>query len=127
MTQLDDKLVPKTLELINKFGKNLTFVEVISGGVYDPATGGESDPVTVNHIRKAIPPSDFRQRFADDEIHVGILQTGVAASGLPFSLVLGMKVLFDDGEFNVIRFNPVYSGNDKALFMILLRGIDDEN
>lgn len=120
MTALDDKLVPKILSLIDKFGKTAVFTELTTN-TYDPATGTVST-VEVNHNRKMSPPSDYDLRYVDNDlIKMGDAQTMVAASGIPFTPVQAMKVAFDSNDWHIVTVSPVYTGNIIGAYKLQLR------
>lgn len=121
MTVLDDKLVPKTLSLIAKFGKIVTFVRE-GLEIYAPATGHTTQAGPTTFDRAVTPPSPYKTQFIDgDTIQVGDVKVLVAASGLPFTIVKGMKVKIDGVIWLVVQCIRIYSGTSIAAYEVQLR------
>lgn len=120
MTVLDDKLVPKALEIIDKFGLNAIFNEVCQTD-YVAATGAVTEINPKCHTRKITPPA-LMDRYADgDTVKVGDMKVSVAASGLPFTMEKGMRVEIDELEYTIISVISVYSGASVAIYDLQLR------
>lgn len=120
-TALDKKLVPKTLEIINKVGRNMdfTFPRVTS---YDPVTGEGSESICKTLTVKASPAIDFEQRYIDgDSVRRGDVRIFLAAKGLAFVPVIDMLVEFDTFKFKVIAILPLHSGEQVAAFELQCR------
>lgn len=127
-TVLDDILVPKAKDLIDRFGKVATF-KVQSSETYDTATGITGETETEVSV-KVTPPSPYNDRLVDNDlIRAGDMQiafaptaldetTGVAISFTPEN---GMKVVLDSATWKVERVNSVYSGDSIALYVLTLR------
>lgn len=121
MTDLDTRLIPKVLAIVNRLGKSVTF-ETVSGGSYDPltrvVTGGTMTPV----VKKVTPPYEFKNYLIDgDNIRVGDLQIDLPASGLTFTPERGWIVVIDTVRYTVIKVSPVYTGEQIALYNLQLR------
>lgn len=121
MTVLDDKLVPKTLEIIKKFGKKLTFT-TLSTQAYDPDTGDVTEGGSQTFEQLCSPPAAYERRFVDGEtVKDGDMRTLVPASGLPFTIKNGLKVEFDGTTWAIVSFSPLYSGDLRAAYRLQLR------
>ena len=120
-TALDTKLVPKVLTLLNKVGTDYTF-QVPATLVYDPTTqettkGSPSD-VTI----KGSPPLNFRSQMVDGSlVRRDDMQVFIAASGLTFTPVEGMRVANGSLQFNTVSANPIRSGDDVCAWELQLR------
>lgn len=119
MTVLDDKLVPKALELINKFGLSATYTT--ERRTYDPATR-KSVLVTVEYTVKVTPPFGYDERLivteiirADDSFIL------IAGSGLAFTPAMGDFILIKTVKWRVARSQPLYSGEQVAAYQLQLR------
>lgn len=120
-TALDDKLVPKTLAIINKVGRNMDFTLPLASS-YDPATGTGTESINTTYTVKASPPIDFEQRYIDgDSVRRGDVRIILAASGLPFTPVPDMKIKFDNIDFSTIAVLPIYSGELIAAYDLQAR------
>ncbi len=120
-TTLDDKLVPKTLAIINKFGRDMDFTLPLASS-YDPATGTGTESIVTTYIVKASPPIDFEQRYIDgDSVRRGDVRIILAAKGLPFIPVPDMKIKFDNIDFSTIAVLPIYSGELIAAYDLQAR------
>jgi len=120
-TALDDKLVPKTLDIINKVGRNMDFTLPLASS-YDPVTGTGSESIVTKYTVKASPPIDFEQRYIDgDSVRRGDVRIILAAKGLPFTPVPDMKITFDGINFSTIAVLPIYSGELVAAYDLQAR------
>ncbi len=120
MTVLDDKLVPKTLAIIDKFGRNATFTELTTN-TPDPTTGTVTQ-VEVEHVRKITPPSEYNDRYMSlDHIDIGDAKVLVAASAIPFTPIKAMKVVIDSNTWKIVRVSPISSGASIAAYELQLR------
>lgn len=120
-TALDTEMRQVAFDLIDEFGKTLTY-NMNLADTFDPATGGVTagSPASVN--RKSIPPYKYEDQYIDgDLIRVGDMQTGVAALGLTFTPEKQMVVNFDNLNWDVKAVNPIYSGTQIALYILQLR------
>ena len=109
-TALDNKLVPKTLAIINKVGRNMDFTLPLASS-YDPVTGTGAESINTTYTVKASPPIDFAQRYIDgDSVRRGDVRIILAAKGLPFIPIPDMKIDFDGHSFSTIAVLPIYSG-----------------
>lgn len=122
-TPLDDKLVPKALEIVNKFGINATFaVGLIEPDDYNPETGETTPDTPTNTIRKVTPPEKYDRYLIDgDLIKFGDCRVYLPASGLTFDPVNGMKVTIGTSLWKIVKVEYVYSGEEIALYELQLR------
>lgn len=126
MTELDDKLLPVALELINKFGKDMTYTVVTTEGTYDPATRSKTGEVsTIYPGVKSAPPFDYETKDIDGTlIKRGDLKTIVAAKDAVFTPAQNMFVEFDGIKFAATTIKPYYSGDLIAAWEIRLRNLN---
>lgn len=120
-TSLDDKLVPKALTLVNKFGKDVVFV-VLETEEYDPETGKVTEGGETSETQKVSPPAKYDRRYInDDTIQEGDTIIGLPAKNLTFTPKNGMVVKFDDTTWRIVSMNPLYTGELIALYELQLR------
>lgn len=128
MTALDDKLVPKAKELIDKFGKVVVF-KVRSSKSYDTATLVASKTETDVSV-KVTPPSPYNARLVDNDlIRDGDMQIAFSPTAIDettrvaitFTPEEGMIVVVDSANWKIVRINSIYSGESIALWVLTLR------
>ena len=121
-TRLDTKLVPKTKEIIDKFGKLVTLTRETN--TYNPATGDVSSTSTSVSIR-VTPPREFPARYIDGSlIQIGDVEIGVPASGLTITpSAVDFTATIDSVVWKCIRATKVYSGDDVVLWRLQLRRV----
>jgi len=120
MTDLDNALVPVSLDLINSFGKDGTFT-VKDSEAYDPSTGVVS-VTTSTVVIKMSPPTPYERRYINgDLVKAGDTEVLIAASGLTFTPDEGQKVEFDSETWNVVSVGRLYSGESIAVYRLQLR------
>ena len=121
MTVLDDKLVPKAKELLDKFGKSATF-SVSGFSQYDPNTGEVTVGTPTTYTVKVTPPSPFDKNYQPGgTTEASDLRVYLAASGLSFTPSNGQKVVFDSESYNVIAVETIFSGDSVALYGVRIR------
>lgn len=118
MTELDDILVPVAQQLLEQFGKQLTWC-VPGKTAYDPL---EQEVIENTSSRqeltiKSLPPSDYKKFFTEGTIESIDVMTGFAG-GTVLNPDLSWRVNIDGTEFRVNVINPLYSGELVALWMI---------
>lgn len=119
MTVLDDKLVPKALELINKFGLTATYTT--EDKTYDTATR-KSVLVTTDFTVKVTPPFGYDERLITTEIiRADDSFILIAGSGLQFTPKMGDFVTIKGVKWRVARSQPLYSGEQVAAYQLQLR------
>ena len=120
-TALDAKLVPLALALVTKYGLNAEF-ETMLVSQYDAESGGTIETGPATYTKKVSPPSPFEQRFIDGEaIRQDDLEIYLPGSGLKFTPVVDMTVRIGTVTYRVVMANPVYSGEQIAVFRLQLR------
>lgn len=120
-TDLDDEMIPEVYSIIQELGKTAVFHNYTEE-FYDPATGDRAQGNPTNYSLRVIPPYAYELKYINgDIIKVGDMQSGVAASGLEFTPRQGMKVTIDSTVWQIVRTNPIYSGERIALYMLQLR------
>jgi len=121
MTTLDTVLLPKIVDLIALYGKDATFtVHGISS--YDPDTGSVIESGTTNYTVKVTPPENYIASMIDgDTIMANDTHISVAASGLSFTPVTGMKVTFDSLVWKIVSVQTEYTGESIGLYTMQLR------
>ncbi len=122
-TALDDRMVPKALELINLYGQSAVFADPATK-TYDPTTGLTSEGSVTNRTHKVTPPEPYDKRWIDgDLIQQNDIRIYLPASGLAFTPFKGQKVtLLTTKVFRIVSVKPIYSGEDIAVFDLQLRG-----
>ncbi len=122
---LDIEMALVTLELLEEFGKTVQFT-IDSEGVYDQSESEFSEASPVYYAKKIVPPDKYDKEFVDgDLIRANDLQTGVAGDGLEFELTPGtltrIHVTIDTEVFKIVKVQPIYSGEQVAIYMLQLR------
>ena len=123
MTDLDTRLIPRVLELITKYGKDVTF-KTFPSATYTPTTGKTTPGAETDYSEKVTPPEPYEDKFIDGEIvQIGDCRVYLAASGLAFTPEKGMEVEFDaEGiTWRIVRIMPVYTGESIAMYGLQLR------
>ena len=117
-TELDLELVPETLALINEFGKLVTLS--FDDDTF-PAVGA---PSTVNSQQtlKVTPPDPSILKYVPNSTAVGA-STGVFVPvlGLTVPVKNGLKVTIDGVVWTTVDFNPIYTGDDIAMYGLGLK------
>lgn len=126
MTALDDKLVPKVLAIVAKYGKDVVFTTV-AAKEFSPTTRVGIETGKKQFTKKVTPPEYYSTRQLSDTVLVDDLRVFLPASGLEFTLAVAMMVEFDDMKFRVVRAGPVYSGTLIAVWELQLRRGDGRN
>lgn len=119
MTALDDRLGPKALALILKYGKTAT-VEVASQS-YALTTGGTTSTPTTYTV-KISPPESYEVTLDNaNTVQVGDMKCLIAALNLAFTPKIGMDIIFDTQRWKVISVEPIYSGDLVVVWVFQLR------
>lgn len=130
MTTLDDRLVPKVVSLIDKYGQNIA-VEIEQLRSFDASTGkmvilGPTKYKTLSDgsALKSTPPSPdskaFQPLFLSQKAECAII---IPASGLRFEPQKGMKIFFEDNrdeEWKVVAIERYKSGESVAAWELAL-------
>lgn len=121
MTELDDRLVPRVKELVERYGAPAAF-RVPGSKEYDPDAGQTVEADAQDVQARITPPEPYRHGFVrDDLVKEGDLKTYVAASGLGFTPTSGMKVTFGGVAWRAEHVSAIYTGEQVALYELLLR------
>ena len=120
-TSVDTKLAAATLSLLDTLGTNMVFV-VPTSSYYDPATQTQVVKTPTNVPRKASPPMQYSSRLiAEGVVRRDDAQIFIAASGLTFTPVEGMKLTHAGLTWNMVTASPLYSGDDVAAWECQIR------
>jgi hypothetical protein len=120
-TELDTEFLEDVYEIIDEFGKVVTFW-VYGSAVYDPTTGKEISGDATQYNLKVIPPYSIELRYVDgDLIKAGDMLSGVPAKDIEFTPAKGIKVTVDSYIWTIVRVQPIYSGEWICLYLFQLR------
>lgn len=120
MTFLDLTLPDKVYELVEKYGKEVSFTSEVK--TFDATTGATTSTATV-YKRKVTPPEEFDSKYIDnDTVRLGDMQITLAAKGLKFTPIESMKVLIDAKSFNIVAIRKIYTGELIGAYTVQLRG-----
>lgn len=120
-TQLDTELAPVVTELINEFGKPLTFYVGDQSG-YDPVTGITDEDAATSVQIKASPPAPVKLKYGEDSVaRDGDCMTYISAEGLTFTPRPGIKVEIDGVKWQAVAVQPIYTGELVACWGFTLR------
>jgi O-acetyl-ADP-ribose deacetylase (regulator of RNase III) len=121
-TTLDDRILPRALDIVTRLGRKVTFV-VVASQSYSTATGKVTKVGVSNIVRVASPPLQYVDSWVDgDVIRRGDAQLIVPAEGLGFIPARKAEVLIDDGRWTIEDVQVIRSGNLKAAYVLQLRG-----
>ncbi len=121
MTRLDDRLVPKVKDLIDRLGKSAT-VTTEDDKTYDSGTGKTANTGTTIHTIKISPPAPYNKNYDGASIvKVGDQRTFVAAKDLTFTPEPGLLLKVDSDEWRMVSINTLRSGELIAAYEIQLR------
>ena len=114
------------IRLIWENGKTAT-LRVVSGGTFDPVTGGTSGAVTTDYITKAIEIQFLQSerngtmvQQGDRKFVMSVLSSTGAAIPTPTSkdtLTIGTSVL------SIVSVEPKQPGDDKIVYFVHCRGL----
>lgn len=118
MTTLDTRARAGALRMLNKYGKTITFTHR-TPGTYDPATS-TSTPIETTATPKAYITEPSREQLSK-----GVLASSevamIAAAALPFEPKAGDQVT-KDGKVHIVGWrDPLYSGEQVALWWVELK------
>ncbi len=119
MTTVDDKVVPKVFDALEKIGTDMVFT--LQNRTNSPTTGSATK-APVPFTRKAAP------MFESDKWKGGTLEDGpvsqtvIAAQGLAFTPEKGMLVKDTARTYVVSEINTVSSGDQVAAYELMLDG-----
>ena len=116
---LDSEILPLAKELADEFGKAVTLVSVSE--TFDPATGNTTTTETT-HLVNAVPPQAFNKSRIDGSlIQAGDTVIGLPAQPLSDPPTTEDKLRFDGGTWTVVAVDPIYSGEQVALYNVQVR------
>lgn len=125
MTTLDDRLIPKVYELVEKYGQNATFtVDELKQENYEPETGHVTPDTPVNNVRKVTPPEEYSVYYVlkhQDTTIQGDMKTYLPAKDLPFDVKKCTEVNIEGELFNIVSIEDHYVGEQIALYELHLR------
>jgi hypothetical protein len=106
--------------LIRNFGKSVMLRRVTRA--FDPATGKTTDTVEEFTV-KVSPPERFRETLIDGTlVKAGDLKTHLPAEGLDIVPEPARdRVVIDNKPWNLLRVDPVVSGEQTAFYTLHLR------
>ncbi|RLB68702.1 MAG: hypothetical protein DRH08_00155 [Deltaproteobacteria bacterium] len=109
MTELDDILVPTAFDLIDEFGKLLTFTPPT--GTYVPGAGSKVSESPDPFDRKGSPPFPYERSLATGRLIIeGNAITLVADQDLAIKPAIGWLVEVDGVTWRTVRVDAIYSG-----------------
>jgi hypothetical protein len=118
---LDPVMRPLAKGLISQFGLNATLVREVE--TYDPSTG-KNTVASTSYTITTSPPAPYNQnRVNGTTILQGDLQVLIAGDGFPATEpdINTDKVVFEGERWQVVASNPVYSGEQIAMWEVQLR------
>lgn len=118
MTVLDDKIIPKVVTILAKYGKTVTLVD--DRNIVDPVNSTITRQTIIQPV-KATPPDANSIKYLGSDVKVaGATAIFVSPVGLTLALKTGLKVNIDDVVWTVMQVSPIYSGEEIALYGLLL-------
>ena len=128
MTALDDKLLPRIKKTIEKFGREVTFKDVLhKAGTYAASTGKTTGASAADCRNVKVTPLDFEVRRWDPrfEISEASAMTMVAGDGLAFVPVKNGKVEISEGTdsvvWTIVRVRNISPGEKVGAYMLFLK------
>lgn len=127
---LDSIMRPVAERLIESFGGAITYIQTAE--TYDAATGKTTTTETTYSVIST-PPVPLSKRLASgqdyravygevfDTVQAGDLITTIKALNLPFVPVIGDQILFNNERWQIVRIDPLYSGELAAAYTIQIR------
>lgn len=128
--QLDNILRPVAASLITAFGATLTYIR--TSETFDAETGKSTVTETSLSV-VGTPPVPLSKRLASGEsfravlgevfdvVEAGDLITTIKALGLGFEPVIGDLIIFNGVRWQIVRIDPLYSGELPAAFTLQIR------
>ena len=118
MTQLDKTAIAKAYELINKFGKVLTYKS--EGGVFDPSTGDFTESVTTQSFKGFITKpktGEITSGMATIEDNIIL----VASKSLDIEPKANDIITINAKDITIKSINSVYSGEEICLYKLVCK------
>ena len=119
MTQLDKTAIAKAYELINKFGKVLTYKSE-SEGVFDPSTGDFAESVTTQSFKGFITKpktGEIQSGMATIEDNIIL----VASKSLDIEPKANDIITINAKDITIKSINSVYSGEEICLYKLVCK------
>ena len=119
MTQLDKTAIAKAYELINKFGKVLTYKSE-SEGVFDPSTGDFVESVTTQSFKGFITKpktGEITSGMATIEDNIIL----VASKSLDIEPKANDIITINAKDITIKSINSVYSGEEICLYKLVCK------
>jgi len=117
--KLDSVLVPLANKLVNDFGKTVTYKQRVSS--YD-ATTGKTTFTETESSAIITPPEPYRQNRIDGTtIQAGDAVANIAGSSISFVPAISDRIDLNGSDWQVVRVNPVFSGEEVAIYELQLR------
>ena len=121
-TSLDLIMLPLAKRLLLAYGKTAVF-KVPTTEPYDPATGAGTETVVVDYSRKITPPEPYLVGYVPENlIKRGDMKTYVASQDLGFTPASGWRLVLNSKTWRIEYVSNILSGEDIAMFELLLRG-----
>jgi len=99
-TNLDKRMIPKVVKLINKYGKTVVF-KLYPNAKYNPPTGDMQNLDPIGYIKKIIPPYNYDDKYINgDLIKVGDMQSGMGVNYT--SIPSGVQVVINGQPINIV-------------------------
>lgn len=122
MTELDEEMLPLAAELIDEYGKTVSFIEKANGG-YNPSLG-KADLTLADPVNKKAIIGNF-SNFSIDNSGGRILATDIKLiiAGAHFENEPSQKSVFivDGKPLSVVKSTSFYSGDEIAIYEIQAR------
>lgn len=117
--KLDSVMVPLAKQLIGDFGLTVTYK--VRSNSFDVTTGKTT--FTESSSSAIItPPEPYKQNRIDGSvIQQGDVMTSIAQSAISFVPTISDRVLFNSVDWEVVAVNPIFSGEQIAMYELQLR------
>lgn len=119
MTELDAEIGPLALELIDEYGKSLSYT-ITTAGEYDTLTGDAVPTVETIEI-KGIVEEYKGQDFASGLIEGNDKKITVAAQAFAEVPTTVDKLIIDGATYTIVGVKTVYSGELPAIYELQAR------
>ena len=119
MTQLDKTAIAKAYELINKFGKVLTYKSE-SEGVFDPSTGDFTDSAKPQSFKGFI----TKPKTGEIESGMATIEDNiilVASKSLDIEPKANDIITINTKDITIKSINSVYSGEEICLYKLVCK------
>jgi hypothetical protein len=121
MTELDAELPELALELIEEFGKLISYTIVGAGGAYNPATSSRASGAGQPFDVKAI-VEDFKfQDYSAGLIEAGDKKLTIAARSFPTPPTPSDKAAWGGARYNVVAVKETNSGELAVIYELQVR------